>query len=107
MAMFLCDKHGEVVASFVSPHVASAVNAGTDLDVLTITINEGFGTSRNKVDQAFVAEIVSEGLLSADSLTGISEESSWEISCRLAPVCAQCLAEWVSLQQARIETTSS
>ena len=103
MAMFLCGSHGEIVASFVSPSVAVAVNAGADLDVLSITIDDGLGTSVNEVDQAFVAEIVREGLLSADSLTGSSEESSWEISCRLEPVCGKCLAEWLSRPRARIE----
>src|SRR5689334_3738928 len=99
MAMFICEDHGEVVASFVSKDVAAAVNARTRLDLAVITLNDGFGASAHHVDQHFVLELVKEGLLSPDTLSGVSEESSWEISCRLKPVCSDCLNEWLLWQK--------
>lgn len=101
MAMFICENHGECVASFVSKSVADAVNAKTDLDLSVITLNDGFGVSTHQVDRYFVSELVNDGLLSPDTLTGVSEESSWEISCRLKPICSSCLNEWLLSRNVR------
>ena len=92
MTQFLCKKHGMQSPVFTSPNIQQKVLRGefvraSELKTITLKLlSEVPGVYR--VDDAFFEE-------NRDALSNITEESEFELECRLVPVCAECYREFL------------
>lgn len=96
MAIILCPIHGESDVASVSDLVAKAVLEGAPRPKMVHVVLKWGGEmeeSVHEVDASAAESLRSAGLLSDDSLTVESFDTSFEVVCRLKVVCAQCLAE--------------
>ncbi|WP_291811832.1 hypothetical protein [Limnobacter sp.] len=92
MTQFLCKKHGMQSAIFTSPNIQQKILKGefvehSGLKTLTLKLLSDV-PGVYKVDEDFLEE-------NQDFLSNITEESEFEIECRLVPVCASCYHEFL------------
>lgn len=93
MTQFLCKKHGMQSAVFTSPNVQQKMLRGehirtSDLQTIKLQLLSEI-PGIYKVDDAFVEE-------NKRALSDNTEESEFEIECRLVPICASCYREQLS-----------